>query len=81
VQRDTRVVQQAADRGAGGVAEDSERLILGRDQAQLYLGELVRSAFSRGNQRQVIQGEGPACPGRLDERQLVDPPLAQLVEQ
>ena len=41
----------------------------------------MRGAVGRGQQRQVIQRQRPARPGRLDERQPVDPTLAELVQQ
>jgi hypothetical protein len=75
------LVQKPADRGAGAVAEDPERLLLRGDQAQLDLRAVVRGAVGCGHQRQVVQRQRPARPSRPDERQLVDPALAQLVEQ
>ena len=75
------LAQDCADGGARAASENRERLLLGRDQAQLDLGTIVRGALGRRHQGQVVQRQRPARPGRLDECHLLDPALAQLVEQ
>ena len=41
----------------------------------------MRGAVGRGQQREVVEGQRPTRSGRLDERDLVHPPFAELVEQ
>ena len=74
-------IEQTSDGGAGRSAEDAQRLLLRGDQAQLDLEPLMSGTVGRGHQCQVVERHRPGRSGRLDEGQLVDPALAELVEQ
>ena len=61
-ERDAAVRQQLAQLGACRVAEDPQRLALGRDQGDARAGDAAR--LGRRHDRQLVGGKRPRRPGR-----------------